>query len=166
MNKETQRKRTAIEFNNLMNALIDNNITAKQYDDIVNKLATRVRNDPSDFIAPNSFEFINRIRNIHEGGVNTIELFYPIVMGVLLFYVESIKEIDSYNKTKTQITSIVVNFSELTGIDIELVGDMCVYDLYFKKFLAYENKERIPTEKPARVNKEYSVEVVPDLFNW
>lgn len=166
MNKQIQRKRNAVQFNNLMNTLIDNDISSKQYDEIIDKLVTQMSNDPSDFVVPNSLEFINNIINVHGEGTNTIELFYPIVLSVLLFYVESVKEVDSYNDTKTPLTAIVVNFAELVGIEIELIGDICSYDSYFKKFLAYENKDVIPEEKSKRVNKEYNLEVAVDLLDW
>lgn len=166
MNKDLIRKKDALEFNNLMNLLICNDITSSQYDVIVDKITTKMRNDPSNFIAPNSLQFMNNIVNVHTGNINTIELFYPSIMSALLIYVENIKELDSYNESKTSLTEIVVSFANLTGLSIDLLGDICSYDAYFKKFLAYENKGAVPEEKPDRLYKEYVVEVAPDLFNW
>lgn len=166
MLKSIKRKKDALEFNNMMKTLIKNDITETQYDNIIDELSKNIMNEPAIFVAPNSLEFINDVRDVHEGENNTIELFYPLVMTVLLFYVQETKEFDSYNNTKTPLTEIVVNFSDLTSIGIELIGDMCAYDLYFKKFLAYENKECIPIEKPNKLYKEYNTEVAVDLFNW
>lgn len=166
MNKEIRRKKEALEFNNLMKALIVNDITVEQYNSIINKLTLQLADDPSGLIAPNSFEFVNYIKNIHSGEYNTVEMFYPIIISVMLFYIENIKELDSFNSTSTPLTEIVVNFAELTGIGIEMVGDICAYDIYFKKFLEYENKECITMEQPQRIYKEYQVEVATDLFNW
>lgn len=156
----------ATQFNNLLNLLIKNGITDKQYDIIVKKLSIEITENPSNFLHPYAFEFVNNVRDVHEGEHNSVVLFYPLVMNVLLHYIDKIKIKDRECDTSTPLTEIVVNFSELVGVGIELLGDMCDHDSYFKKFLAYENKECIPEATPKRVKKEYFVELVNDIFDW
>jgi len=157
---------TAKDFNQIMDTMIKNGITAKQYDIVIQKMAKAILTNKNIFLSNNALQFINNVRDVHDGETNTIELFYPIIANILLCYIENMKEFDSYHNRKTPLTELVVSFSELTGVGIELIGDICNYDTYFKKFLSYENRSTIEPVKPKRVYKEYNVEISTELFNW
>lgn len=161
-----QNKTTPLEFNNIMNELIKHGMSPKQYDGIVQKMTKALTNNVNAFISKDSLEFTNHIRDVHGGEINTIEMFYPIISNILLCYIENMKEFDSYHNRKTPLTELVVSFSDLTGVGIELLGDICNYDSYFKKFIAYENTSVLEHNTPNRLYKEYHVEVSTELFNW
>ena len=64
---EINRRKKSLEFNNLMNALIANGMTAEQYNNIINKISIEMKDTPHNFTNPYSFSFLKNVKNVHEG---------------------------------------------------------------------------------------------------
>lgn len=143
------------------NMITSGKITADDYVTIAIDLATKINQyGPDFFIFNNSFIWLNYIENKHSEFV-TVEMFYPSVLSVMLKYVEDCREFDELSGSKTTIKDAVLSFADKSGIDIEVIGDICSYDTYFKKFI--ENESNIYGTKD---NKSYHPDLVSDLFNW
>lgn len=145
------------EFNSLMLELIPVIENPTQYESIANKMATNLMIDNNMYLTPGAFEFMNHMINIHEEGKNTLEFFYPVVLNTLLTYTENIKISERDQLENTSLRDIIVNFAFFASIEIEIIGDMCANDAYFRKFIEREND---------LINGDHSGSKVMEIFNW
>lgn len=146
---------------NLSQIIANRSLSSSDYETIATDLATKINQyGPDFFIFKNSFIWLNYVENKHED-FTTVDMFYPSVLAVMLKYVEDCREFDELSGSKTTIKDAVLSFADKCGIDVEVIGDICSYDVYFKKFI--ENESNIYGVKD---NKSYHPDLVSDLFNW